>query len=145
MRPGLALYGISPVKTALPLSPALSLHAPIQQIRAVPKGTPIGYGGDFVTAAPMRIGTLPIGYGDGLCRRMSGFCATLCRDNRRFPLPICGRISMDLCTVDLANAPAEVGDSVCLWENAAAAAAHAGTIPYEVLTSLSTRVERIYV
>ena len=51
MRPGLALYGISPVKTALPLSPALSLHAPIQQIRAVPKGTPIGYGGDFMLEA----------------------------------------------------------------------------------------------
>ena len=117
----------------------------IQQIRAVPKGTPIGYGGDFVTAGDTRIGTLPIGYGDGLCRRMSGHSATLHRDGRRYSLPLCGRISMDLCTVDLASTPADVGNTVCLWENAAIAAAHAGTVPYEILTALSARLERIYV
>ena len=144
-RAGLLLYGISPVKTTLPLRPALSLFAPIQQIRSVKKGTPIGYGGDFVTARESRIGTLPIGYGDGLCRRMTGAPVTLLHRGKRFSVPICGRISMDMTTVDLTDTPARVGDNVCLFESAADPAAEIGSIPYEVLTALSARVERQYI
>ena len=65
VRPGLALYGISPVPTTLPLRPALSLFAPVVQVHNLPTGTPIGYGGDFITQSPTRVGTVPIGYGDG--------------------------------------------------------------------------------
>ncbi|MBE6702475.1 MAG: alanine racemase [Ruminococcaceae bacterium] len=144
VRPGLLLYGISPVKAAFPLSPALSLWAPIQQIRSVKAGTPIGYGGDFITRRESRIGTIPLGYGDGFCRRMSGFYATLMTKKRRFSLPVCGRVSMDMTTLDLTDSPARVGDAVCLFESASAPAAHLGTIPYEILTALSPRIERVY-
>jgi alanine racemase len=144
-RAGLLLYGLSPVKTALPLRPALSLFAPIQQIRTVKKGTPVGYGGDFVTSRESRIGTLPIGYGDGLCRRMSGASVTLLHKKSRFSVPICGRISMDMTTVDLTDTPAREGDTVCLFESADAPADRIGSIPYEVLTALSPRIERQYV
>lgn len=145
VRAGLLLYGISPVRTALPLRPALSLFAPIQQIRTVRAGTPVGYGGDFVTARDSRIGTLPIGYGDGLCRRMTGAPVTLLHGGKRFSVPICGRISMDMTTVDLTDTPARVGDNVCLFESAADPAAVIGSIPYEMLTALSARVERQYI
>lgn len=144
-RAGLLLYGLSPVRTALPLRPALSLFAPIQQIRTVKRGTPVGYGGDFLTTRESRIGTLPIGYGDGLCRPMSGAPVTLLHEKKRFSVPICGRISMDMTTVDLTDTPACEGDTVCLFESADIPAARLGSIPYEVLTALSPRVERQYV
>ena len=143
IRVGIALYGIAPVQTALALRPALSLCAPVVQLRDVPAGTSIGYGGDFVTARPSRIGTLPIGYADGFCRRFSGFSVTLLHGRARFSVPVVGRISMDQLTVDLTDTPAAIGDTVVLWSNAARPAAFAGTIPYEILTALSPRVRRV--
>lgn len=143
IRPGLALYGISPVKTDLPLRPVMALYAPVVQLRRVPKGTPVGYGGNFVTKRQSLIGTLPIGYADGVFRCLSGFCVTLLHKGKRFSAPIVGRISMDSLTVDLTDTPAQLGDSVCLWQSAAPPAAYAKTIPYELLTALSQRVRRV--
>ncbi|MBE6689995.1 MAG: alanine racemase [Ruminococcaceae bacterium] len=145
VRLGISLYGISPVQTALPLTPTLSLRAPVQQLRTVPAGTPVGYGGDFVTKRESRIGTLPLGYGDGLDRRTNGFSVTLHHGAARFRAAVCGRVSMDMTTVDLTDTPAAVGDTVCLWDNAATPAAYLGRIPYEILTALSARLTRIYV
>ncbi|MBR6728328.1 MAG: alanine racemase [Clostridia bacterium] len=142
IRPGLALYGLSPVDTPLDLRPALSLYAPVVQLRSLSAGTAVGYGGDFVTARPSRIGTLPIGYADGVSRRLSGFSVTLLHGKARFSVPIVGRISMDQLTLDLTDTPAAIGDTVCLWQSANAPAAHCGTIPYEILTALSPRVRR---
>lgn len=143
IRPGLSLYGISPVQTALQLTPALSLHAPIVQIHTVPTGTPVGYGGDFITNRNSRIGTLPLGYADGFPRALSGLTATLSHSGKEYPVPVVGRVSMDQLTVDLTDTPALVGDTVCLWRDATAIAAQLGTIPYEVLTALSPRVGRV--
>ena len=143
IRPGLALYGIAPVPTALELRPALALYAPIVQIRTVPPATPVGYGGDFVTSRPARIGTLPLGYADGFCRRLCGLSVTVLHGGLRFPAPVVGRVSMDQITLDLTDTPAAVGDTVVLWQSAAIPAAHADTVPYEVLTALSPRVKRI--
>ncbi len=142
VRPGLALYGYAPCPGALPLCPALSVTAPIVQLRTVPAGTPVGYGGSFVTERESLVGICPIGYGDGLFRAAERLPVTLIHGNRRFSLPVLGHICMDQTMVDLTNTPAVTGDSVVFLENAAHAATALGTIPYEILTSLSPRVER---
>lgn len=143
IRVGIALYGIPPVLTDLPLSPVLSLHAPIVQIHEVSANTPIGYGGDFMTQKDSRIGVLPIGYADGFPRRLSGLSVTLSHAGEDFPVPVVGRVCMDQLMLDLTNTPAAVGDTVCLWEDAVDIAARLSTIPYEVLTALSPRIARI--
>lgn len=143
IRPGLALYGIPPTDTPLALRPIMALYAPVIQLRRVPADTPIGYGGDFVTKRPSLIGTLPIGYADGVCRRLCGLSVTLLHEKKRFSAPIVGRISMDQLTVDLTDTPATPGDTVCLWQSAAQPASYADTVPYEILTALSPRIERI--
>lgn len=143
VRVGLALYGIPPVKTSLPLVPALSLLAPVVQLRRVAAGTPVGYGGSYVTTAPALIGTLPMGYADGFPRLSCGVEVTLCHGCGRFPVRVVGRVCMDQMMVDLTGTPAAVGDTVCLFENAAVAAKRHAAIPYEVLTALSDRVERV--
>lgn len=142
VRPGLALYGIAPVESALSLRPALALRAPVVQIRAVPCGTAVGYGGDFVTDAPARIGVLPIGYADGFSRALRGLTVTLCHAEERFRVPLVGRICMDYTMVDLTGTPAAVGDTVTLFEDARVPARHANTIPYEILSALTARVVR---
>ncbi|MBQ9802501.1 MAG: alanine racemase [Clostridia bacterium] len=144
VRPGLALYGIPPVTTALPLRPALTLTAPIIQIHEVPCGTPVGYGGSFVTARPSRIGTLPIGYGDGLIRRFGKAVGhmTVTHGKTAFSAPVAGRICMDHTMLDLTDTPAEVGDRVTVLDDPRPVANALGTIPYEILTSLSQRIIR---
>ena len=143
IRPGIALYGISPVPTDLPLSPVLSLHAPIVQIHEVGANTPIGYGGDFVTQKPSRIGVLPIGYADGFPRRLSGLSVSLSHKSEMFPAAVVGRVCMDQVMIDLTDTPAAVGDTVCLWRDAVEIAERLSTIPYEVLSALSPRISRI--
>ena len=143
IRPGLALYGIPPVQTTLPLTPALSLHAPLVQLREVPAGTKVGYGGAFVTRRPTRIGVLPIGYADGLPRALSGLVTELYHGNSRYPVPLVGRICMDQAMVDVTDTPACIGDPICLWQDATAVAKRLSTIPYEVLTTLSQRLYRL--
>lgn len=140
-RAGIALYGL-PHAPLAPLRPVLSLHAPLIRLLPVPAGTPVGYGGDFVTRRPSLIGTLPIGYGDGLPRAMQGASVTLSCPSGRFSVPLVGRICMDCCTVDLTHTPARIGDEVCLFDSAATVAARLGRIPYEVLTALSPRIKR---
>ena len=142
IRAGIALYGLPPVSTHLPLSPVLSLHAPVICLTRVPAGTSVGYGGNFVTKRDSLLGTLPIGYGDGLWRRLCGLRVTLTHGDKAFSVPIAGRICMDHTVLDLTDTPAAIGDTVCLWQDARVPAAQAGTIPYEILTAISPRVER---
>lgn len=142
VRTGIALYGL-PTPSVTGLRPTLSLYAPLIRVFSAPAGTPVGYGGDFVTRRPSLIGTLPVGYGDGFPRAMQGATVTLRCKNKCFSIPLVGKVCMDLSMVDLTDTPAQVGDEVCLFDSAAKAAAHLGTIPYEVLTSLSPRVKRI--
>lgn len=144
VRPGLALYGIAPVKSELILKTALRITAPIIQIHSVTAGTPVGYGGSFCVARPSRIGTVPIGYGDGLPRRFEQAVGalTLLHKKHAFSVPIAGHICMDQLMLDLTDTPATVGDRVLLWQDAAATAAALDTIPYELLTALSARVTR---
>ncbi len=150
VRPGLALYGVSPFGEPgdAGLAPAMSVETRVASVRRVPAGTPLGYGGRFVTERDSTIAVLPIGYHDGLRRCMSGNAAVLLRGRRA---PVVGAISMDVTLVDATGTGAVRGDrAICLgrdggesvtaWDLARAA----GTIPYEILCGIGPRVERVY-
>ncbi len=139
-RVGLALYGIAPVKTTLSLSPALTLTAPIIQLHHVAAGTPVGYGGSFVAKQPSLIGTLPIGYGDGLSRSFGKRVGYVSYRGRA--VPVAGNICMDQMMVDLTNTAPRIGDRVVIFSDPCRVAAALDTIPYEILTSIGARVQR---
>ena len=161
VRPGLALYGYYlPFERAgrevtgkglqLPLKPALTWKTRILSLRDMPANQALGYGGTYVTQAPSRIAVLPLGYADGLNRKVSSRGRVIVRENYA---PIVGRISMDLTLVDVTGiGGVEVGDeSVLLGSaNGLTVSAHehaemAETIPYEILCNISKRVPRKYV
>lgn len=150
VRPGLALYGVAPsdVVTSDALAPAMSIEARVVGVRRVPSGTPIGYGGRFVTARETTIAVVPIGYHDGLRRVLSGKSWVLLRGRR---VPVVGAISMDVSLVDATDTGASRGDrvtflgregeaSISAWDLARAA----GTIPYEILCGIGSRAARVY-
>lgn len=156
VRPGIALYGYPPVTTDVPLRPALTLKSRLAMVKEVPEGQSVGYGRIHRTAQATRLGLVPIGYADGLPRTGSDRCEVLVRTasgDRRFPQV--GRISMDQIVVDLGpESDALPGDEVFIFGDAGGApndphaptaddwALAAGTIPYEILTSVSGRVMR---
>ena len=150
VRPGIALYGIDPSGTVRDkeLRAAMSLETEVLAVKTVPPGTPLGYGGTFVTSRTTRVATLPIGYHDGFRRSLSGGIAVLIRGGKA---PVVGAVSMDLLLVDATESGGERGDRVVLlgsdgahtidaWDLARAA----GTIPYEILCGFSARVPRVY-
>jgi alanine racemase len=150
VRPGLSLYGYGPVPgVGGELIPAMRLRTEIIALRDLMPGDAVGYGGTFRAERPTRIATLPVGYGDGLMRAISNRGAVLVRGCR---CPVVGTVSMDLTTVDVTAVPgAAVGDEVVLLGSqgdehigAGEIARHAGTLAYEVLTSISRRVPRFY-
>jgi alanine racemase len=146
-RPGCALYGINPTPGAPnPMLPVIRLEAPILQIRDIPAGASVGYGASFVAARPSRIATIAVGYADGYLRCLSGQGVAAYRD---MILPMVGRVSMDLITLDVTDAPGIApGDVLQLIGGTAPSpddlAARAGTIGYEILTSLGDRYRRAY-
>jgi alanine racemase len=118
-------------------------------VKRVPAGTPLGYGGLFVTSRPSTIAVLPIGYHDGLRRSFSGRVSVLFRGREA---PIVGAVSMDLTLVDATDCGASPGERVvCLGSDSGHAvtawdlARAAGTIPYEILCGIGSRVPRRYV
>jgi alanine racemase len=155
VRPGHAIYGyVSPargssVPKVLQVQPALSWKATVLQIKDVPAGSFIGYGGMFRTSAPTRIAILAAGYADGIPHRLSNRGRVIV--NGRFA-PILGAVSMDLTTIDVTQSPEiRVGDSVTLLGregdasiDAQEIARLAGTISYSVLCGIHARVKRVY-
>lgn len=152
VRPGLVLYGVSPLSTPpadLRLAPVLAFKTRIMQVRNVKNGSSIGYGDAYTVRRDSVIATLPVGYADGLMRALSNRGQALVRGQR---VPIVGRISMDLTLIDVTELPAvEVGDEVVLIGTQGSEAIRvedvarvAETIPYEILCRLGTRVPRIY-
>lgn len=148
-RPGLALYGANPTPDAVknPMKPALSLHAPLIQLRTVEAGAPVGYGGTWTAQRTTHLGVIALGYADGWPRAASDQLSvrlgeTLC--------PQVGRVSMDTAVLDLTDAPEQarriggmvevIGGDLTLERFAAGS----GTITYEILTSLSRRAKRAY-
>lgn len=152
VRPGILLYGVRPdasLPLPIPVQPALRWTSRVVYFKVVRAGNPVSYGSTWAPAADTRVITLPVGYGDGYMRAMSGHAQVLVRDRR---LPVVGRICMDQVMVDLGQGEAWNGEEVVLLGGDGAAAitaeemaAWAGTIPYEVLTSINTRVPRVYV
>ncbi len=151
VRPGLMLYGSSPLPDfQARLRPALSLKTRVALVRDLPAGRGISYGRTFVTEKATRIGTLAAGYADGYKRHLSNAGTDVLVRGRRCPL--LGRVTMDQIMVDLSALPeVEAGEEVVLLGRqggeeilAAELAARAGTIPWEIFTSLTPRVHRYY-
>jgi alanine racemase len=140
-RPGVGLYGGEPYAEALPV---VQLDLPVIQTRDVETGESVGYGNAWMAQRPSRIATVAAGYADGLQRALMNTGISLYAGNT--PCPVVGRISMDLITVDitaLAEAPASLSllNEVQTVDHLANAA---GTIGYEILTSLGHRYARTY-
>lgn len=138
-RPGVGMYGGLPFAEA---KPVIRLSLPVIQTREVQPGEFVGYGASWQAGAPRRIVTVAAGYADGLHRAMSGKGANLYAAGTA--CPIVGRVSMDLITADvteLAEVP-ETLDIICPAQTIDQLAERAGTIGYEILTSLGRRYDR---
>jgi alanine racemase len=148
-RPGYMLYGSSPfavdVDAASQLQAAMTLRSEIIAIREVPFGESVGYGARWTAERQSIIGTVAIGYADGYPRHAPSGTPTLVNGKLA---PLAGTVSMDAITIDLTgHGTASVGDRVELWGAGVAVndvAAAAGTIGYELLTGVSSRVPRSY-
>jgi len=150
VRTGVALYGYSTAPgTGGDLRPVMRLRTEIIALRDLLVGESVGYDSTFTAPRPLRVATVPVGYGDGLMRRTSNRGAMLVGGR---PCPVVGNVSMDLTTLDVSTVPeAALGDEVVVLGGqgpsrigAEALAVDAGTIPYEVLTAVSRRVPRFY-
>ena len=147
VRPGLMLYGLSPVPgrpaSAFGLQPVMTFTSAIIAIHTLPKGAAVGYGGTFICPEEMPVGVVAAGYGDGYPRHARSGTPVLVRGR---PVPLAGRVSMDMITVDLrTQTDAQVGDPVVLWGRGLPAeevAACATTIPYTLVCGVTPRIPR---
>ena len=137
-RPGIGLYGGLPFANA---TPVVRLSVPVIQIREVSPGEIVGYGGSWLADAPTTVATLSAGYADGLIRAMGNEAVLFHGD---VPCPLVGRVSMDLLTVDVSHL-SEIPESLDILgphQSVDDLADAAGTIGYEILTSLGSRYRR---
>ncbi len=153
VRIGITMYGLAPseeVKTDhLDLKPAMEIHSIVTSVKKVPKAFKVGYGMTYVTEAESVIAAVPVGYADGYSRLLSSKGSMLIRGKRA---PIAGKICMDQTLIDVGHIPgAKPGDRVVILgiqeEEAITADEIAGltnTINYEVVSSLTARVPKIY-
>ncbi len=150
VRAGIALYGLDPSDDArcpAGFRPSLTFKTLIAQVKELPDGSPVSYGGTFVTARPSRIAVLPVGYGDGFRRSPRHWGEVLVRGRRA---PIVGVVCMDMCLIDVTDIPGvRAGDEVVLIGRqdreeitVADVAERLGTISYEVITQILARVPR---
>ena len=150
VRPGLLLYGVvpPPLAATLPLRPALSLRSRIVAVKGLRPGEAAGYGLERPVEAPSTIAIVPAGYADGLDLRLAGRGCMLVRGRR---VPIVGSVCMDVTMIDVTGLDVAPGDEVLILgeQNEEAigvreTAAAIGTIPYELLCRVGTRIEREY-
>lgn len=147
VRLGISLYGINPVESKpINLKPVFRLKTFISQIKTIPKNEGIGYGFEDVSETSRQIAILPLGYADGFNRKFGmGKNSVYINGKKAKTL---GRICMDMCMVDVSDISCQEGDEVVLFENSNQIqdwADIAETIPYEILTSLSQRIKRVFV
>lgn len=148
-RAGIILYGLYPSdevdREKLKLKPVLRWMSHVSYVKEVPAGTPVSYGGTFVTRRPSVIATIPVGYADGYSRGLSNRGKVLIRGQEA---PVCGRVCMDQFMVDVTDIPSvRRGDPVTLLGGRLDAdwmAGVLGTINYEIVCDISSRVPRIY-
>ena len=152
VRPGIATYGLSPseeMRGMADLQPLMELKTTIAAIRPFEAGVTVSYGRTYETPGPRTIAVCPIGYADGLQRRLSGKLHFLLHGKK---IPVVGRICMDMCMVDITDVPeVQVGDTVTVvgrdgdaaitWDDWAD---QLGTISYELVCDINKRVPRLY-
>jgi len=146
VRPGVMLYGISPFPDStgeqLGLKPIMGLHSRLIAVKPIATGDKVGYSGTWVCEKPTTLGVVAIGYGDGYPRCAKAGTPVLVNGQR---VPLIGRVSMDMITVDLAMQPnAKPGDPVTLWGDGQAVeeiALCADTIPYTLVCGVTQRVQ----
>ncbi len=147
-RPGVALYGVAPqAGEPNPMAQVVRLQGKIVQVRRVDTPQTVGYGATHRIEGPGKIATVPVGYADGYLRSLSNRGTGYIGD---FPAPVVGRVSMDLITLDVTGIPENVAavgalvDLIGPRNPVDKVAADAGTIGYEILTSLGARYHRVY-
>ena len=146
VRPGVMLYGISPFPDntgkQLGLKPVMGLHSRLIAVKPIATGDKVGYSGTWVCERPTTLGVVAVGYGDGYPRYAKAGTPVLVNGQR---VPLIGRVSMDMITVDLATQPnAKPGDPVTLWGDSLAVeeiAFYADTIPYTLVCGVTQRVQ----
>jgi alanine racemase len=153
VRPGLLLYGIvpPPMASTLALTPVMSLTSRVVAVKELRPGEGLGYGWRNVYEVPTTVAVVPVGYGDGLDCRLAGQGHVLIRGRR---VPIVGAVSMDMLTADVTGLDVEPGDEVVIIGSqgdaveqrmdACEMAAAIGTIPWEIVSRIGTRIERQY-
>lgn len=149
VRSGIGLYGYAPtgMVAPVPLTPILTLAAPLVSVKKVPAGTPIGYGGTYVTARETTVGILPLGYADGIPRLAGAHGCRVSLGEKT--APVIGRVCMDQTLLDLTECGGSIGDTVTVYGSNPGAsltdwAERLGAIPYELLTAIGARVRRVY-
>ncbi|MEO1172018.1 MAG: alanine racemase [Myxococcota bacterium] len=150
VRPGLMLFGVEPIRSdSSTLQPVLKWVTSPVQVKSIPAGTAVSYGGRWVAKRQSTIATLPVGYADGYPRALSNRADVLVNGARA---PVVGSVCMDMCMVDVTDCgPVSVGDEVVLLGaqgpdviDADELADHAETLAYEILTGVQKRVPRVY-
>jgi alanine racemase len=150
VRPGLLLYGIvpPPLASTIPLTPIMTLSSRVVAVKGVRVGEGVGYGVKFQAERPTTIAIVPAGYADGLDLRLAGRGSVLIRGRRA---PIVGSVCMDMLMGDVTGLDASPGDEVVIIGAQGAdridvreMAAQIGTIPYEILCRIGSRIERLY-
>ncbi|MBU1368982.1 MAG: bifunctional UDP-N-acetylmuramoyl-tripeptide:D-alanyl-D-alanine ligase/alanine racemase [Bacteroidetes bacterium] len=146
VRLGIGLYGVpQTAEEAEKLQAVVSLKSILSQIKTIKPGESVGYNRSGLVRETVTIGVVPVGYADGLPRRLGNGVG--CVWVRRQKAPLIGDVCMDMCMVDLSGIAASEGDTVIVFDDAGkllTLAAAAETIPYEILTRISRRVKRVY-
>jgi len=148
VRPGIMLYGVSPIEELtileLNLQPVMTLKTIVISVNVITKGESIGYGATYTLPHTTKIAIIALGYGDGYPRNAPAGTPILLNGKT---YSIVGRVSMDMISIDIGNDEVHIGDEVILWGAGLpieTVAKHVGTIPYELLCGLTNRVKRIY-
>jgi alanine racemase len=152
VRPGILLFGVYPsaeVERTIPVLPALTWKSHVVYFKVVKPGHPVSYGSTWESDHLVRVVTIPVGYGDGYFRSLSNNAQVIIRGKK---YPVIGRVCMDQIMVNIEWETAYNGDEVTLIGEASGEAITcedlsqwAGTIPYEILTNINTRVPRVYI
>jgi alanine racemase len=150
VRPGLLLYGLvpPPLASRIALTPVMTLHSRVVAVKGVRPDETVGYGAAFAAARPTTLAIVPAGYADGLDCRLAGRGAVLIRGRRA---PIVGSVCMDMLMADVTGLDVSPGDEVVIIGSQGGdridvreMAAQIGTIPYEILSRIGSRIERVY-
>lgn len=151
VRPGILLFGVYPsdeVQRTVPVRPALAWKSHVVYFKVVKPGHPVSYGSTWESDHMVRVVTIPVGYGDGYFRSLSNKAQVIIRGKK---YPVIGRVCMDQIMVNIEWETAYNGDEVTLIGEASGESiscedlsSWAGTIPYEILTNINTRVPRVY-